>query len=70
MTRKTFLQAIPNVKTLKDFLQNRGKRYLPSDRDFSAAFGQQVMKGEKCLLQLSKVIFVHNVIHSSPFIQP
>jgi hypothetical protein len=48
------------VKVIREMLLSMNK-YLPNERDFSAKFGVQVIKGQKFLLDLGQVKFVHGV---------
>ena len=42
-------------------LHNKGKKYLPSKRDFTADFGNKVITGKKLLLKTSEVNFIDDV---------
>ena len=55
------LETLPNVKVVREILLNKGTKYLPNERDFSAKFGIQVLTGKKFLLDLSKVKYIHGV---------
>ena len=61
MNPKKFLSKIPNLRTLRDFLINKGKFYVPPQRDLTSKFCKEILSGEKKLLKLKDVLWVEEV---------